>query len=81
LYGKGRLTAAGSAAISIAISAVSGLQAALDAKLDAASCTAADVLSKLLTVDGAGSGLEPICSTDKVRRRSPRPRTATPSRT
>ena len=40
------------------ISNVDGLQAELDAKLAASSYTAADVLSKLLTVDGAGSGLD-----------------------
>ena len=40
------------------ISNVDGLQTALDAKLAASSYTAADVLSKLLTVDGAGSGLD-----------------------
>lgn len=34
------------------------LQAALDGKLDASSYTAADVLAKMLTVDGAGSGLD-----------------------
>lgn len=36
----------------------SGIQGQLDAKLSSASYTAADVLSKLLTVDGAGSGLD-----------------------
>ncbi|NWG46262.1 MAG: hypothetical protein HXY25_06910 [Alphaproteobacteria bacterium] len=41
-----------------AISDVTGLQAALDAKLASASYTAADVLGKLLTVDGAGTGLD-----------------------
>lgn len=39
-------------------SEVTGLVAALAAKLDAASYTAADVLTKLLTVDGSGSGLD-----------------------
>lgn len=34
------------------------LQAELDLKLDAADYTAADVLAKLLTVDGSGSGLD-----------------------
>jgi len=34
------------------------LQAALDAKLASSSYTAADVLSKLLTVDGSGSGVD-----------------------
>lgn len=34
------------------------LQAALDAKLPSATYTAADVLTKLLTVDGTGSGLD-----------------------
>ncbi len=47
----------------LGITDVSGLQAALDAKLNSASYTAADVLAKLLTVDGSGSGL----SADKVR--------------
>ena len=42
----------------LAIADTSGLQAALDAKLASASYTAADVLAKLLTVDGAGSGLD-----------------------
>src|ERR1041384_5412776 len=37
---------------------VTGLTAALAAKLDASAYTAADVLSKLLTVDGAGTGLD-----------------------
>lgn len=37
---------------------VTGLVAALAAKLDSASYTAADVLAKLLTVDGAGSGID-----------------------
>ncbi len=41
-----------------AIADTTGLQAALDAKLPSASYTAADVLSKLLTVDGTGSGLD-----------------------
>lgn len=41
-----------------AISDITGLTAALAAKLDAASYTAADVLAKLLTVDGAGSGID-----------------------
>ena len=40
------------------ISNVDGLQDALDAKLASSSYTASDVLSKLLTVDGAGSGLD-----------------------
>lgn len=40
------------------ISNVDGLQTALDAKLDSTSYTAADVLAKLLTVDGAGSGID-----------------------
>lgn len=40
------------------ISNVDGLQAALDAKLATASYTAADVLSKVKTVDGSGSGLD-----------------------
>jgi len=37
---------------------VDGLQTALDGKLDSSSYTAADVLSKLITVDGAGSSLD-----------------------
>jgi hypothetical protein len=41
-----------------AISDITGLQTALDAKLAATAYTAADVLAKLLTVDGAGSGLD-----------------------
>ncbi|MCW4012757.1 MAG: hypothetical protein NWF07_07165, partial [Candidatus Bathyarchaeota archaeon] len=40
------------------ISNVDGLQAAIDAKLASSSYTAADVLSKLLTVDGSGSGID-----------------------
>ena len=40
------------------ISNVDGLQTALDAKLDSASYTAADVLTKVKTVDGAASGLD-----------------------
>jgi hypothetical protein len=39
------------------ISNVDGLQTALDAKLASSSYTAADVLTKIKTVDGAGSGL------------------------
>lgn len=40
------------------IAKVSGLQSALDAKLASSSYTAADVLTKMLTVDGAASGLD-----------------------
>jgi hypothetical protein len=40
------------------IANVDGLQAALDAKLNSATYTAADVLTKLLTVDGATSSLD-----------------------
>ena len=40
------------------IANVDGLQTALDAKLASSSYTAADVLSKLLTVDGTGTGLD-----------------------
>lgn len=40
------------------ISNVDGLQDALDSKLAAADYTAADVLTKIKTVDGAGSGLD-----------------------
>lgn len=41
-----------------AIADVTGLTTALAAKLDSSGYTAADVLAKLLTVDGAGSGLD-----------------------
>lgn len=44
--------------LAIGISDVSGLQTALDAKLDSSSYTSADVLAKLLTVDGSASGLD-----------------------
>jgi len=37
---------------------VDGLQTALDSKLNSTSYTAADVLTKIKTVDGAGSGLD-----------------------
>ena len=37
---------------------ITGLPAALTAKLDASAYTAADVLTKIKTVDGAGSGLD-----------------------
>jgi hypothetical protein len=37
---------------------VDGLQTALNAKLDSSSYTAADVLAKLITVDGTGSSLD-----------------------
>jgi len=40
------------------IANVDGLQTALNAKLNSSSYTAADVLAKLLTVDGASSGLD-----------------------
>jgi len=40
------------------ISNVDGLQAALDAKLASSSYTAADVLTKIKTVDGSASGLD-----------------------
>jgi len=40
------------------ISNVDGLQTALDAKLASSSYTAADVLTKVKTVDGTGSGLD-----------------------
>jgi hypothetical protein len=40
------------------ISNVDGLQDALDSKLPSASYTAADVLTKIKTVDGSGSGLD-----------------------
>lgn len=40
------------------IDGIDGLQDALDAKLDAADYTAADVLTKIKTVDGSGSGLD-----------------------
>lgn len=45
-------------ALTVAESQVTGLTAALAAKLDAAGYTAADVLAKLLTVDGSGTGLD-----------------------
>lgn len=50
------LTSIADGALSIA--KVSGLQTALDAKLNTSAYTAADVLAKLLTVDGSGSGLD-----------------------
>ena len=40
------------------IDGITGLQDALDDKLDAASYTAADILTKIKTVDGSGSGLD-----------------------
>jgi len=40
------------------IANVDGLQTALDSKLNSTSYTAADVLTKIKTVDGAGSGLD-----------------------
>ena len=40
------------------ISNVDGLQTALDAKLESSSYTASDVLTKIKTVDGSGSGLD-----------------------
>jgi hypothetical protein len=40
------------------IANVDGLQTALNAKLDSSSYTASDVLTKIKTVDGAGSGLD-----------------------
>jgi hypothetical protein len=40
------------------ISNVDGLQSALDAKLASSSYTASDVLTKIKTVDGSGSGLD-----------------------
>lgn len=45
-------------AITVDQADVTGLLAALALKLDASAYTAADVLAKLLTVDGAGSGLD-----------------------
>lgn len=42
----------------LTIAKTSGLAAALDAKLDSAAYTASDILSKLKTVDGVGSGLD-----------------------
>ncbi len=44
--------------ITVAQADVTGLTLALSLKLDAASYTPADVLAKLLTVDGSGSGLD-----------------------
>lgn len=40
------------------ISNIDGLQAALDSKLNSSSYTAADVLAKIRTVDGSGSGID-----------------------
>ena len=40
------------------ISDITSLQTNLDAKLESSAYTAADVLAKLITVDGAGSGLD-----------------------
>jgi hypothetical protein len=40
------------------IYAITGLQSALDAKLASSSYTASDVLTKIKTVDGSGSGLD-----------------------
>lgn len=51
-------TAFAAAAHAHAIGDVTGLQTALDAKLASASYTASDVLTKLKTVDGNGSGLD-----------------------
>lgn len=45
-------------ALTIAEAQVTGLTATLAAKLDSSGYTAADVLTKLLTVDGASSGLD-----------------------
>ena len=50
------LTSIADGALSIA--KTSGLQTALDGKLNTSAYTAADVLAKLLTVDGNGSGLD-----------------------
>ena len=54
----GRITSASNTDIAIAQSAVSGLATALSSKLDASSYTATDVLNKIKTVDGSGSGLD-----------------------
>jgi hypothetical protein len=43
---------------SLAIADITSLQTSLDGKLASASYTAADVLAKMLTVDGSGSGLD-----------------------
>jgi hypothetical protein len=40
------------------ISNIDGLQTALDNKLNSSSYTASDVLTKIKTVDGSGSGLD-----------------------
>lgn len=54
-----RTTLAAAAAVhGHAIADITGLQASLDAKLAAASYTASDVLTKVKTVDGSGSGLD-----------------------
>ncbi|MDC7784764.1 tail fiber domain-containing protein [Rhodoplanes sp. TEM] len=63
---RGTLGAAAAAHVH-AIADVANLQAALDAKLAAGSYTPADILAKLLTVDGSGSGLD----ADKVRNTTP----------
>ena len=51
---------------------MTGLQSALDTKLAASSYTAADVLTKVKTVDGVGSGLDAdllggVASTSYIR--------------
>ena len=54
----GRLTSASSTAIAIPQSAVTNLTTDLASKLDSSSYTAADVLTKIKTVDGTGSELD-----------------------
>ena len=61
LFAQVHETPAGSAVwgtITGTLSDQADLQAVLDGKLDASSYTAADVLAKMLTVDGDGSGLD-----------------------
>lgn len=58
---------AAAASHSHAIADITNLQTTLDSKLTATNYTAADVLAKLLTVDGSGSGLD----ADKVRGTTP----------
>lgn len=56
--GKVAVSAVTSTELSYVSGVTSALQTQLNAKLNSSSYTAADVLSKLLTVDGSGSGLD-----------------------
>lgn len=56
--GKVSVSAVTSTELSYVGGVTSALQTQLNAKLNSSSYTAADVLSKLLTVDGSGSGLD-----------------------